>query len=81
MYLRAVSKAFRGSTRKAREDCEDAMKRGAHGVSFAEYFKSQLEMQFKGRHSYVYISSDDKEQIINDSINGLMTLPEKKKKK
>lgn len=80
MYLRSAAKAFRGSTHKAMDDCEDAMKRGGHGVSFFEYFKAQLQMQYNGRHRDVRISYADEGKIIHDSINGLMSLPTKKKR-
>lgn len=69
-YVRSIAKAFRGSTRKAIEDCNTAIKRGGNNFGYVTNYRAKLERVFAGRHNDIDFTSSDYNDIILNTIKG-----------
>ena len=79
-YIRSIAKAFRGSTRKAIEDCNAAIKRGGSHYGYVMNYRAKLERVFAGRHSDVDLTADDYNSTVLNTIKGFYRDADKLKK-
>lgn len=79
-YIRSIAKAFRGSTRKAIEDCNAAIKRGGSHYGYVMNYRAKLERVFAGRHSNVDFTADDYNSTVLNTIKGFYRDADKLKK-
>lgn len=70
LFCRAISNYMRGSVHKSLEDCGDALKRGARGISYVEAF--HLYVQAERSAGNPQFPGVDIQPVLFKSINGLM---------
>lgn len=70
LFCRAISNYMRGSVHKSLEDCGDALKRGARGISYVEAF--HLYVQAERSVGNPQFPGVDIQPVLSKSINGLM---------
>lgn len=70
LFCRAISNYMLGSIHKSLEDCGDALKRGARGISYVEAF--HIYVQAERSAGNPQLPGVDIQPVLFNSINGLM---------